>query len=320
LRISRDIGVQTVENTTIASEVSRNQPSGTPASTTIFHPLLERPASTHSSVTMATSIANPTEEQTLLRALYSVLSSTTGAPSLTRTLKNLVVDKPQDELGGCAPTQDSVDIDTDAAQLEDLRGLLRRILEATVIEKSRYVVFTVYITFPPLIKDITTASSSSLQPGARGSSAQPASLPSNTYPPAKVRATEPKNNNVTSTEGTEVVRTPITRRRPFAANKGETIWHYTASEGQIPHPPVINVNRGEVYVHKNLTDGTFQFWLYGQNDCWEVVESSDKIPHPLLPGRVLSLRANGEPGWITTRSYLTLRARKLKNREQAAGQ
>jgi len=39
-----------------------------------------------------------------------------------------------------------------------------------------------------------------------------------------------------------------------------------------------------------------------------------KVYHPVIADRVLSIRANGTPSWITAASYATIKGRKEKKR------
>jgi hypothetical protein len=55
-------------------------------------------------------------------------------------------------------------------------------------------------------------------------------------------------------------------------------------------------------------------WLHGLDRSWERVDVADKVYHPVIADRVLSMRANGTPSWITTASYTTIRGRKEKAR------
>ena len=55
-------------------------------------------------------------------------------------------------------------------------------------------------------------------------------------------------------------------------------------------------------------------WLYGLNRSWERVDATEKVHHPVIADRVLSMRANGTPSWITAASYTTIKGRKEKAR------
>ena len=43
-----------------------------------------------------------------------------------------------------------------------------------------------------------------------------------------------------------------------------------------------------------------------------LVKVANKIYHPVIADRVLSMRANGTPSWITAASYTTMKGRKGK--------
>jgi hypothetical protein len=42
------------------------------------------------------------------------------------------------------------------------------------------------------------------------------------------------------------------------------------------------------------------------------VDVAEKVYHPVITDRVLSMRANGTPSWITAASYTTIKGRKEK--------
>ena len=44
------------------------------------------------------------------------------------------------------------------------------------------------------------------------------------------------------------------------------------------------------------------------------MDAGDKVFHPVIADRVLSMRANGTPSWITAASYTTIKGRKEKAR------
>ena len=45
-----------------------------------------------------------------------------------------------------------------------------------------------------------------------------------------------------------------------------------------------------------------------------LVDVADKVHHPVISDRVLSMRANGTPSWITSASYTTIKGRKEKSK------
>ena len=77
-------------------------------------------------------------------------------------------------------------------------------------------------------------------------------------------------------------------------------------------PPEIAPEIGELYVHHNRVTDIYHVWLYGVDLQWKCVTEQEKVYHPAIDDRVLSMRANGTPNWITTASFTTIRGRKGK--------
>jgi hypothetical protein len=101
------------------------------------------------------------------------------------------------------------------------------------------------------------------------------------------------------------------RQRSFASNSGSghTIWYFAKSDTNIPTPPVISqAVTGHLYVHLNSSANTYQYWMLGGNNQWESI--SKGLEYPLNHDRVLSIRGNGEPSWVTRASTITTQSRK----------
>ena len=78
-------------------------------------------------------------------------------------------------------------------------------------------------------------------------------------------------------------------------------------------PPLdLDPNVGDLYVHNNRANSSYDVWLYGLDRAWMPVDVEDKVYHPVIADRVLSMRANGTPSWITAASYTTIKGRKEK--------
>ena len=110
--------------------------------------------------------------------------------------------------------------------------------------------------------------------------------------------------------------TPIKQERPFpSGSPGCTAWYSSHSLANLSEPPPeLNPNVGDLYVHNNRTEASHVVWLYGLGRIWKRVEATDKVYHPVIADRVLSMRANGAPSWITAASYTTIKGRKEKAR------
>ena len=92
-----------------------------------------------------------------------------------------------------------------------------------------------------------------------------------------------------------------------------TTWYSTASAQDLVSPPQEVVPAvGELYIHHNRLEDKYQIWLYGLDSAWKCVTGVEKVYHPTINERVLSVRSNGTPNWITVASYTTIRGRKGK--------
>ena len=101
------------------------------------------------------------------------------------------------------------------------------------------------------------------------------------------------------------------RQRSFASNSGSghTTWYLSKSNTNISSPPVVpQAVTGHLYVHLNSSTETYQYWMLGGNNQWESVSKGSE--YPLNHDRVLSIRSNGEPSWVTRASTTTTQSRK----------
>jgi hypothetical protein len=74
--------------------------------------------------------------------------------------------------------------------------------------------------------------------------------------------------------------------------------------------PGLDPKVGELYVHTNRTTDHHEVWLFDLSRSWKCVTDVVKVYHPVIADRVLSIRVNGTPSWITAASYMTIRGRK----------
>jgi hypothetical protein len=101
------------------------------------------------------------------------------------------------------------------------------------------------------------------------------------------------------------------RQRSFTSNSGSghTTWYFGKSDANIPSPPVVpQAVTGHIYVHLNTSTNKHQYWMLGGNNLWESVSKGSE--YPLNHDRILSIRSNGEPSWVTRASTTTTQSRK----------
>ena len=76
-------------------------------------------------------------------------------------------------------------------------------------------------------------------------------------------------------------------------------------------PPTIpQAKTGHLYVHLDTSRNVFLYWMHSIANQWEHVTSG--VESPLNHNRVLAIRANEEPSWITRASTVTTKTRKEK--------
>ena len=93
-------------------------------------------------------------------------------------------------------------------------------------------------------------------------------------------------------------------------------WYSTESPGEVHFPPSgLRVEAGELYIHKNLSNNSFQVWLYDIGGHWRRVSTDgSKVMHPIYSDKSLSLRSDGTPSWITSVRFAAGRNRESRNR------
>ena len=103
---------------------------------------------------------------------------------------------------------------------------------------------------------------------------------------------------------------------------GETVWYESADNIPLVQPdPAICADAGDLYLHKDRTTGNLQIWIATVEGNWSSIPIEyhqkylpDRIVvgvlHPKFIDRLLKLRANGEPSWVTRQTLATLKSRK----------
>ncbi len=103
------------------------------------------------------------------------------------------------------------------------------------------------------------------------------------------------------------------RQRSFSSNTGSgyTVWYFGKSNSSILFPPAIpQAKTGHLYIHLDTSRSISQYWMLGTDNQWQRV--SPGVEYPLNHDRVLAIRNNGEPSWITRASTTTTKTRKEK--------
>ena len=103
---------------------------------------------------------------------------------------------------------------------------------------------------------------------------------------------------------------------------GETVWYESSDNVPLGHPDAtIFPNVGDLYLHRDHTTGNLQLWISTTQGHWSgtPIEYIQKylpdrivigVSHPKFNDRLLKLRANGEPSWVTRQTLATLKSRK----------
>jgi len=109
-------------------------------------------------------------------------------------------------------------------------------------------------------------------------------------------------------------------QRPFSSSSGSgyTIWYLSRSDSSIQSPPVISqAKTGHLYVHFDTPHKTYQYWMLGVGGQWQSVAKNAE--YPLNHDRVLSIRNNGEPSWVTRATTSTTETRRERRGKAIAG-
>ena len=104
-----------------------------------------------------------------------------------------------------------------------------------------------------------------------------------------------------------------------SSGSGKTTWYFAKSNTNISSPPAVpQAETGHLYVHLDCSTHTHQYWMFGASNEWQSVSKGSE--YPLNHDRVLSIRGNGEPSWVTRASISTTQGRKEReNRGRSAG-
>jgi len=114
---------------------------------------------------------------------------------------------------------------------------------------------------------------------------------------------------------------PVHHERPYSATSyappGSTVWYTTESSFRIERPPSMEdeMEPGYMYVHRDLTTGEQQVWVYRGERGWVAADMDKDYKHtsmryPTDQLRVLRMRPTSkEPGWVLIHGYQNLVSR-----------
>lgn len=103
---------------------------------------------------------------------------------------------------------------------------------------------------------------------------------------------------------------------------GETVWYESSDSVPLICPDTaILPHVGDLYLHKDRTTGNLQLWISTVEGLWNTVAIEydpryhpdrimNGVSHPKFNDRLLKLRTNGEPSWVTRQTLATLKSRK----------
>jgi len=56
-------------------------------------------------------------------------------------------------------------------------------------------------------------------------------------------------------------------------------------------------------------------WLFGREARWTGVPDGAKVTHPTVVDRMLSLRSDGSPSWVTSAGFMNVQGRRARTSE-----
>ena len=107
---------------------------------------------------------------------------------------------------------------------------------------------------------------------------------------------------------------PFKHERQFSSGlRGATIWYTTQSYFDVSGPSSgIPEVAGNIYIHKNLSTSTQQIWMFDREARWTAVLGDAKVNHPTVVDRILSIRSDGSPNWVTAAGFANALSRRVR--------
>ena len=90
--------------------------------------------------------------------------------------------------------------------------------------------------------------------------------------------------------------------RDFRNGQGATVWYRTSGPYSLRHPPTsLRALVDEIYIHHDERSSRSDCWVVDTAGCWVAARSGDR--QPSNPLRRLSFQRNGDPSWVTRKTY-----------------
>ena len=108
---------------------------------------------------------------------------------------------------------------------------------------------------------------------------------------------------------------PVKNQRPFTSGpKGYTVWYISTSTQPLSSPPSsLPATAGVLYIHVDLSKNTKQVWLCDIGCNWTDITTMETVKHPSIADRILLLRSDGIPSWLTSTGYGAIQSRRNKH-------
>ncbi|RPD78039.1 hypothetical protein L226DRAFT_569003 [Lentinus tigrinus ALCF2SS1-7] len=101
--------------------------------------------------------------------------------------------------------------------------------------------------------------------------------------------------------------------RDYRYGKGATVWYRTSGPYSVCQPPSsLPASVDELYIHRDERNSRSKCWVVNTEGCWVAVLAGDK--QPSNPLRRLSFQRNGDPSWVTRKTYSVYRSRWRRGR------
>ena len=100
--------------------------------------------------------------------------------------------------------------------------------------------------------------------------------------------------------------------RSASGLRGSTVWYTTQSYSDMLEPPSgIPELVGSLYIHKNLSIPAHQIWMFDREARWVPVPDDARVNHPTVAGRMLSIRSDGSPNWVSATGFANVKNRRV---------